>query len=290
MPAHELRYDLMAMGRNRRRVGIDDDASWVFNEMADVYDARPAYPAALIDAVVELTGPVGPRVLELGAGIGHFALPLGERGLDVVAVEPARAMLERLRLAAATRGVALTAVHAAAESLPFNGPGFDLALIADALHFVDAELAARELRRVLVPRGALVIVTCELGATPFMDQVRDLLESASDRRPRATAQAVRHLAALTDVALAPPRHFADETPVDPATLERILRSCSFVGPAMNPARMAAFCARLHGLTGTPRWARTFTLHAGRRRRRRTPWEPRARVRGGDAPQGSRGAP
>ncbi|MBN2192007.1 MAG: class I SAM-dependent methyltransferase [Polyangiaceae bacterium] len=267
------------MGRQRRQVRVEDDAAWVFNEMAAAYDARPSYPETLIGAIAALAPPAG-RVLELGAGIGHLALPLAERGFDVVAIEPARAMLERLRLAAVERGIALRAVHAAAESLPFVEPAFDLSIIADAMHFVDAELVARELHRVLVPGGVLAIVTCEFAQTPFMDGVRRLLEAASDRRPRDVGQGIRLLATLADVRLTPPRHFHDQTPVTPATLERILRSFSFVGPAMNPERLGAFCARLHALSAAPTWARSFTLHAGLRRRRFLPWVPRPRTRGG----------
>ena len=85
--------------------------------MADVYDARPAYPAALIDALVDVAAPVGRRVVDVGAGIGHLALPLAARGVEVVAIEPALAMLDRLRAAACDRGLTLSAVHAAAETL-----------------------------------------------------------------------------------------------------------------------------------------------------------------------------
>ena len=66
------------MGRKRRQVGLDDPTRWVFNRMADVYDARPAYPAALLDALVALAP--GSRVLDLGAGTGKLALPLAARG------------------------------------------------------------------------------------------------------------------------------------------------------------------------------------------------------------------
>lgn len=278
-PATTLRYEYPLMSRKRRAVRIDDGASWVFNEMAAVYDARPPYPATLVDAVVELAAPIGNRVLELGAGIGHFALALAERGLDVTATEPAQEMLERLRLAASARGLALHAVHAAAESLPFDAPAFDVALIVDAVHFVDAELAAAELRRVLIPGGALVVVTCQFAQTPFMDEVARLLESTSDRRPRNTRQAIRQLATLTDVRLTEERSYRDATPVDPTTLERILHSFSFVGPATSPEYLAGFCRGVHARFQQPAWARTFTLHAGRRRQRSAPWEPRPRTRG-----------
>jgi SAM-dependent methyltransferase len=45
--------------------------------------------------------PLGSRVLEVGAGIGTFTVPLAERGLEVIAIEPepelARVLEERVR-------------------------------------------------------------------------------------------------------------------------------------------------------------------------------------------------
>ena len=235
--------------------------------MAEVYDARPAYPTLLVDKLVELTTNIGLRVLDIGAGTGHLALPLARRGLDVVAIEPASAMLEQLRLLAEKREVVLRSVHAPAEAIPFDGPSFDLAIISDAIHFIDAELAAAELRRVLVLRGALAIVTCDYTETPFMSDIQRLVGESSDRRPRDVAQAIRHLSSLAQVKLTQQWTFKDETAVDRATLENILRSVSFIGPAMNPARFADLSRRVRALPHAPIWARTFTLHVGRRRRR-----------------------
>lgn len=232
--------------------------------MADVYDARPAYPLALVDTLAAIAHGVGPRVLDIGAGIGHLALPLAQRGLTVMAIEPAKAMLDRLQIAASNQGVALHALHAAAESLPFDGPCVDLALIADALHFVDAELASAELRRVLVPHGALAIVTCKYAETPFMRDVRRLVAQSADRRPRDVTQAIRHLSALAQVHLTQEWTFSDATPVDYATLDRILQSVSFIGPAFDATRFALLRQRVQALPHAPVWARTFTLRAGRR--------------------------
>jgi len=252
------------MSLGRRKVGLDDPTRWVFNRMADVYDARPPYPDALIDALAGLVDKGG-RVGDLGAGIGHVALPLATRGLDVVAVEPAQAMLERLREAA--RGLPLQALHATAEALPLADASLDLVVVADALHFLDAELCAREIARVLAPGGALAVITCQLGQTPFMRGLLEVIHQAVPRRPRSLRGNIVHVGAITGVDLGRERHFHDETPVDPPTLERILRSISFIGPAMNPARFAAFRARVHALPGPPAWAREFTLRAGRRPRR-----------------------
>jgi ubiquinone/menaquinone biosynthesis C-methylase UbiE len=251
---------------SRRQVNIEDAARWVFNRMADVYDARPDYPVELIDAIAELAGSVGKRIGDLGAGIGHLAIPLAERGFEVTAIEPARAMLDRLEATAVERGASVRSLHAAAEALPVEAKSFDVILIADALHFIDSELAAREIARVLVHRGLLIVVTCELGDTPFMRDVARIIEEATQRRPRQMVSRNAQLSGVAKIPLSKGRTFTDETPVTRATLERILGSISFVGPAMNPERTAAFHARVHALAAeTPiHWARKFTLQWGRR--------------------------
>ena len=256
------------MSLGRRKVSLDQPSRWVFNRMAEFYAARPPYPAALVDGLADLAGPVGSRVGDLGAGIGHLALPLAARGFDVVAIEAALAMLDRLRAAAAARGLALRALHAAAEELPLGPACLDLVIVADALHFLDTELTARQIARVLAPGGALALVTCELADTPFMRGVVRLMEEAAPRRPRALAQSIVHLSALTGVSLTDERRFHDETPMDHATLECILRSISFIGPAMHEARFAALRRRVQALPDPPVWARTFVLRSGRRERHR----------------------
>lgn len=258
------------MSLGRRKVGLDDPARWVFNRMADVYDARPPYPAALVDALAALAGPPGSRVADLGAGIGHVALPLAARGYDVTAVEPAGEMLDRLRAQAAAQGLAIEATHATAEALPTPARPFDLVVVSDALHFMDAQLLGETLARVLRHQGALAVVTCALGETPFMRDLLAIIGDAVPRRPRSVA---RQLAQVTSIARTPlddEQRFDDDTPVDHRQLERILRSISFVGPAMNAQRFEAFRARVHALPTSPAWARQFTLRAGRRVVRRQP--------------------
>lgn len=250
------------MSLGRRKIGVHETERWIFNRMADAYAHRPAYPEALIDALMELGGR---RVLDVGAGVGHLALPLVERGLEVTAIEPALAMLERLELAASERGLPLNTAHAAAESLPVEPASADLILVADALHFLDAELAGAQIARALAPRGALAIVTCELGDAPFMRAVERVMAQSAPRRPRSVDAALAQIVSVARLAPMPPRRFADATPVDAATLEAILRSISFIGPAMNAERFAAFREKIHALPGPAVWARSFTLHAARAR-------------------------
>jgi ubiquinone/menaquinone biosynthesis C-methylase UbiE len=231
--------------------------------MADVYSARPAYPRALVEDLADLA-PSNGTIGDIGAGTGNLSIPLAERGYDVVAVEPAEAMLARLRSTAAARGVRLRSAQARAEALPLEAASLDLAIVADVLHFLDVELAAGELWRVLVRRGSLAVVTVEFGATPYMQQVARIVEEESQRRLRRKTGAVSQLFARAQVPLRKTSRYHDENEMDLATLERVLRSISFVGPAMNAERFARFRDRVVALDDRPVWARTFTLHTGRK--------------------------
>lgn len=253
------------MGLGRRKVSIHDEAAWVFNRMADVYEARPPYPPALIDALVALAGDrAAAKVGDIGAGVGHLALPLAARGLDVTAVEPARAMLEQLARRAADAGLRVTAVHGAAESLALPDRSLSLAVVADAVHFLDAARAGAELGRVLRLGGVLALVTVGLAATPYMTDLIALMEEAAPRRPRDTRQTTAELLALAHVQPVMDGTFDDEVPISLPVLARVLRSISYIGPAMNPARFAAFWERVCALSSEPHWARSIRLMAYRR--------------------------
>ncbi len=252
------------MSLGRRKVQLSDETAWIFNRMAKVYAARPAYPAALLDCLVSLARPGAGTVLEIGAGTGHVSVPLAARGLNVSAVEPALAMLEQLKQRAEREGVSLNALHAVAEALPVSSGAVSWVIVADALHFLDATLAAEEIARVLSPDGGLAIVTVDFADTDWMRAVRALMDESAPRRPRAVAAAVTQVFNVAGILRVNEHCFEDETPVDEATLEGILRSISFIGPAMNAERFQRFRERLHALPGPRVWARRFTLFAGHR--------------------------
>ncbi len=73
---------------------MDERRRLSFGGVADLYDqARPSYPSALVDDVLEYAGAgEGDRAVEVGAGTGKATVLFAARGLNVVAIEPSAEM------------------------------------------------------------------------------------------------------------------------------------------------------------------------------------------------------
>jgi hypothetical protein len=143
-------------------------------------------------------------------------------------------------------------------------------VIADALHFLDVELAGSEVDRVLAPRGAVAVVTCGFDDTPFMRAIRVSIDAIAARRPRVVDATLKQLFGLSRTRLQLEHTFTDATPVSRARLDAILRSISFVGPSFRGPRLRAFEQRLDAVSEEPLWARRFALHVARASARRRP--------------------
>ena len=139
-----------------RPVGCDRERlRATFDEVAGLYDAaRPRYPLALYDDLVELTG-IGPkdRLLEVGCATGIATRPLLERGYELVCLEPG------LRLAAAARRNLRS--HPAdvrcTHFETFTGPPdrFGLVFAATAWHSIDPDVRYRHGHALLARGGHL---------------------------------------------------------------------------------------------------------------------------------------
>jgi ubiquinone/menaquinone biosynthesis C-methylase UbiE len=132
----------------------------IFAEAAREYDAwfdehRFVYESELLALRGRIAA--GGLGLEIGAGSGRFAVPLGLS----VGVEPAPAMAELAR----RRG--LRVVRALAEALPFGEATFDLVAMITVLCFLgDPFQALAEATRVLKPGGQILIGMID-GASPL---------------------------------------------------------------------------------------------------------------------------
>ncbi len=251
-----------------RRAGISpsDDRRWVFNRLAADYAARPAYPTPLVARLVELAGGPGRRAADLGAGVGHLALPLALRGLEVAAVEPARAMLDALAAARAGLAPGLAPVHAAAEATGLPAGTFDLVLLADALQWVDPEGGAAEVRRLLAAGGALAVVSARLLDTPFLRALGERI-AAENPKARPAPPPVELFFSLCALPAPAEERFLEEQELSPGALEAVLRSLSYVGPALGPSRLEALLGDARALAaehGGALWARELRLAWARR--------------------------
>jgi SAM-dependent methyltransferase len=243
---------------------VDETGSWVFNRLAGDYRERPGYPAPLVDRLSALVVAPG-RIVDLGAGTGHLALPLAARGHVVMAVEPAEAMLSVLRQQAAA--LRIVCLHAAAEDTGLPAGEASLALVADALQWVEPGAAGREAARLLSPGGAVAVVEPRLGGSPFADGMAELLAGANPRaRPRPAGRAGQFLDA-SGVRERTVETFHHEEILDPPRLDAVLRSLSLVGPALGPDRLASLLTAARALAdrvGGAAWTREIRLTWGRR--------------------------
>ena len=140
-------------------VRATDEQRLAFGRVAELYDrARPSYPAAVVDELIELAGlRPGDRVLEVGAGTGKLTRLLAERGLAVLALEPSAAMADLARTNC--RRYPLVEI----EQVDFERwqpslPPLPLVVSAQAWHWVTPELRYERAADALDPGGTLAAI------------------------------------------------------------------------------------------------------------------------------------
>lgn len=102
--------------------------------------------------------PAGLRLLDLGAGMGGFAVAAAQAGAAVTACEYNPAYCRIIALRAARHGLRLAIANTAGEALPLPAASFDAATAWDVLeHVRDPQRVLGELARVLRPGGVALI-------------------------------------------------------------------------------------------------------------------------------------
>jgi SAM-dependent methyltransferase len=131
-----------------------------YDKQSQVFDrARSLTPEAaatwMARARIHLRGDVT-RLLDLGAGTGRFSVHLADAfSSDVIGVEPSGGMLAE---AAKKPHPHVRLIRGAAEALPLRSSSCDGAWLSNVIHhFDDFDAAARELRRVVVMEGPVMI-------------------------------------------------------------------------------------------------------------------------------------
>jgi SAM-dependent methyltransferase len=135
---------------------MDDARRLSFGGVAELYDrARPSYPPALVDDVLEYAGAgESDRVLEVGAGTGKATVLFAERGLHVVAIEPSAEM------ARVARANLADYENVTIEQIEFErwrpaGREFRLVFSGQAWHWIAPDVRYAAARAALKDGGAL---------------------------------------------------------------------------------------------------------------------------------------
>ncbi len=129
-----------------------------FNSSAEWYDQiRPAYPDALINDVISLSGiPAGGQILEIGCGTGKATRMFASRGyvmlcLDI-GIDLAAVAVSKFRNSAN-----IEIVVSSFEEWEPDGRLFDLVIAATSFHWVDPAIAFVKSAAVLKSTGSLAV-------------------------------------------------------------------------------------------------------------------------------------
>ena len=139
-------------------MSIDRELRTTFNDGATIYDeVRPGYPEQLIEDVVSLSEiPSGGNILEIGCGTGKATLPFARRGYTMLCLElganPARLTAEHCR---PYPGVHVQNI--AFEEWPLMDKAFDLALCAEAFHWISPEIRLVKTAAALKNGGSIAL-------------------------------------------------------------------------------------------------------------------------------------
>jgi ubiquinone/menaquinone biosynthesis C-methylase UbiE len=150
-------------------------------------ERRKAIPAG---SVIKNMHPSGKeKVVDLGAGIGYFSIPLSSVVKEVLAVDMEPKMLEILRGRVRERGIPnIVPMRADMLRLPLPDGSADRVLAAFVYHEVESQKKLiGEAARILRPKGRLTIIDFQKKETPMGPPVEERKPPEHVKRTAAKA-------------------------------------------------------------------------------------------------------
>ncbi len=98
------------------------------------------------------------KILDVGGGIGRFAIPLAKKKHEVILSDISQGMLNNAKKIATKQNVILTYVKESVINLKYDNNSFDVVLVMNAIldYCGDHEKALKEIHRILKPNGLLI--------------------------------------------------------------------------------------------------------------------------------------
>jgi SAM-dependent methyltransferase len=161
-----------------------DRLAGTFDRAAASYQrARPEYPSALYDRLLDVTGlAAGSRLLEVGCATGKATAPLARRGFRITCLEPGGALAVEARRALA--GFDVEIVESRFEDWDLSGPPFAMVYAATAWHWVDPRVRYRKAAEVLAPWGHLAVWDAghviPYDGDPFFEEIQEIYDEIGE--------------------------------------------------------------------------------------------------------------
>ncbi|MCC6567806.1 MAG: class I SAM-dependent methyltransferase [Anaerolineales bacterium] len=135
-------------------MSIDRSRRVTFEEVANLYnETRSRYPAALIEDILRLSAlEADGRILEIGCGAGNATVSFAERGYRLLAIELGERLAEYARQNCRAHPNAVI-VQSEFESYDLPPRSFDLAISADAFHWIRPEIGYPKVNAALKESG-----------------------------------------------------------------------------------------------------------------------------------------
>ena len=156
-----------------------------FSGLAAAYARfRPTYPEAAAAYVVERCGLApGSVIVDVGCGTGISSRLFAAHGLRVIGIEPNPDMRQEAERGAVPSGsIAPEYREGRAEATGLPGGSADAVLAAQAFHWFEPAATLPEFRRILRPRGWVVLVwNTRADRAPFTAEYGKLVGSLTDR-------------------------------------------------------------------------------------------------------------
>jgi ubiquinone/menaquinone biosynthesis C-methylase UbiE len=123
------------------------------------------------------------NVLDVGSGAGHASFAVAPYSGRVTALDPSFEMLRVLEKGARDRSIGnIETKEGRADRIPFENGSFDLVVSRfSGHHWRDPEASMKEIRRVAVPGGAVLIVDSSAPEDPLRDTWLQTIELLRDR-------------------------------------------------------------------------------------------------------------